>query len=202
VGISCCLFRQRLTTYTWIACLLALLGALVLWSAATMQWQGDVLAFLGGTHFLVYAFLVEHLLPQEPRERSRMLWPLFGVQFLTMSIVTTILALAFGRWQSLQALVPGTDPTVMVYAGLGTVAVPVLLSTLLIRSAGALTAAFFAVLEPLASGLFAYVVAGERLPLLVYAGSSCILLSMLLQAMGTMSKQASETSAASPCPNA
>ncbi len=200
-GVSFCLFRQRLTTYTWIACLCALLGALSLWSAATMQWQGDFLAFLGGTHFLVYAFLVEHLLPQEPRERSHMLWPLFGVQFLTMSIVTTILALAFGRWQSLQLLVPGTDLTVMVYVGLGMVAIPVLLSTLLIRYAGAVTVAFFAVLEPLASGLFAYVVAGERLPLLAYAGSSGILLSMLLQAMGTIGKQAPEISAASPHTN-
>src|SRR5579883_338264 len=30
-GVSFCLFRQRLTTYTWIACLCALLGALSLW---------------------------------------------------------------------------------------------------------------------------------------------------------------------------
>jgi drug/metabolite transporter (DMT)-like permease len=200
-GISWGFFRQRLATYTWGACLLAIIGAILLWSSATVQWQGDLIALLGGIHFMIYAFLVEHLLPADPQVHRQILWPTFGVQLTTMAVVTLIFALAFGRWQSLPIPVPGSDLAAMMYAGLGTVVVPVLLSTFLFRSTGAVTASFFSILEPLSSGLFAFLVAQERLPALAYVGSGCILLGMVLQAVAGMSSIRSDVTCSPELPD-
>lgn len=192
-GIAWRMFRQHLTTYTWGACFLAVLGVVFFWVAATLPWQAAVVAFLGSLCFLTYTFLVErlvHRLPQKRQALFQVLWPIVGVQWLTMSVLTLVLALSFGRWQSLQVLVFGPDLAAMVYAGLGTVAVPSLLLLVLLQYTSAITAAFFAMVEALASAFFALVVAGEHLPFLAYIGCACMLGSMLLQALTTLDAKA------------
>lgn len=179
--IAVCVLRQRVVPASWGACLCALIGALILWRVTAQDWQGNITAFVGGSFAMVYAFLVEYLLYSQQRERAQQVWPVFGVQLLTMAALTVLTALCFGNWQSLRVMVP-SDLVILVYTSVGTILVPVLLETIMQRYVSAMTVSYLAVLEPLVSATFAFFIAGERLAPLAYIGAGMILIGVILQA--------------------
>jgi drug/metabolite transporter (DMT)-like permease len=179
--IAVFVLRQRVVPASWGACLCALIGALILWRVTAQDWQGNITAFVGGSFATVYAFLVESLLHGQQRERTLPIWPVFGVQFLTMATLTVLTALCFGNWQSLRVMVP-SDLVILVYTSVGTILVPVLLENIMQRYVSAMTVSYLAVLEPLVSATFAFFIAGERLAPLAYTGAGMILIGVILQA--------------------
>lgn len=172
------LLRKPPTGYAVLAALSAGLGAVLLWLVAPGYWQSDLVALACGLAFTVYGFVVERSrLTQAPLQQW---WPFFGALFCAMAGVTLALALCFGSWSSLRALT-GTDLAVLLYASLATVAVPVVVLTLLLRHLSAVTLAFLALLEPLISLAFAYVLGSLSLAVPGWIGVGCIFAGLLLQ---------------------
>src|SRR5215467_13322442 len=95
-GIFAALFswavlRQRVSTWTWFAATLALVGmGLMIGSPLHIgEWRGDVGAFLGAMIYTGYIFLVDSTLVQPaPGEQKKVaLWPVLGIQLSTLVIV-------------------------------------------------------------------------------------------------------------------
>lgn len=186
------LFHQRLALLTRVACGCALVGALCIGISTPWRWQGDITAFVGGGLVTVSTFLWERALRQWPlssgqsRQRQRsisLLWSILACQFLVMAALALLAALCFGDWHSLTRWA-APDTLAVLYCGVMTVLVPTILSAWMQfrQLASAVSIAFFALLDPLSSAAFAFVVMGERLPLLSYIGAACVLTSMLCQA--------------------
>lgn len=98
-----------------------------------------------------------------------------------MAAVALALALCFGHWETLQTATEA-DLLIVLYCGLGTVLIPLIMSTFLLRYVSTVTWAFLAVLEPLLSLVFAYLLGAISLGLFGWCGVSLIFLSILLQA--------------------
>ena len=133
-----------------------------------------------GLLFTVYAFHVERSgvfgVP------SKQIEGFFGGLFGSMAVVTLALALCFGVWPpSLQSF-SLADVGVLLYTGLATVLVPVVLLTMLLRYLSAVTLAFLTILEPLVSIAFAYALGAISFSFFGWLGIGCILLSILAQA--------------------
>lgn len=175
------IFRQRIAPLTWIACMCLLLGSFCLWLVATLHWQADVLAAIGGSLFTICAFCIERWEIAKQEGHANLLWPVLGVQFLAMAGITTGLAFCFGQWPSVLAFTRA-DVAVLVYTSLGTVLLPVTLTLFMQRYVSALSIAFLALLEPLTSVGLAFFLMGERLPTLAYLGMIIMFIGIVLQA--------------------
>ena len=173
-------FHQRFSLYTCLAVVCAGVGAFLLWWIASSRWQTDLVALACGLLFTLYAFHVEGSGVVREAIRQRML-PFFGGLFLSMAAVALALALCFGRWETLQAATV-TDLGVVLYCGLGTALIPLVITTFLLRYISPVTWAFLAVLEPLFSLVFAYLLGAISLGFFGWCGVVSIFLSMLLQA--------------------
>jgi len=178
--MSWLVFRQHLSMYTCLATICASGGAILLWWVAPSQWQPDLVALACGLAFTLYAFHVERHLGVLEAFRQQLL-PFFGGLFCSMAITALALALCFGKWGGVQAMTLG-DLEVLLYCGLATVLIPQVILTILLRHIGAVTLAFFAVLEPLISLGFAYWWGKISLNLFGWCGVILILLSIILQA--------------------
>ena len=99
------LLGQRISTLTRWACLCALGGACLVWTVSSAKWQGECMALVGGLFLTGYAFHVERLLDETQRRHQAVL-PIIGVQLLTMALITTVVALCFGQWETLHRFVP------------------------------------------------------------------------------------------------
>jgi drug/metabolite transporter (DMT)-like permease len=204
--VSWLIFRRRILWQTRLACVCAIAGIILLWNTAKMEWQGDLIAFLGGSCFVWYTFLIERWRTEDQlQERAFLLRPFLVPLIISIATTSTLAALCFGDWQKVALLVPGFLPA-FCYLSLVATLLPVILSTLAIQqNVSALTAAFLTILEPVASALFAFFLAGERLPLNAYIGGVCVLIGMLIQAL--VSSDAPQTRekelvSASPAPSA
>jgi drug/metabolite transporter (DMT)-like permease len=177
-GISWLILRQRQPFLTWLAAFCAGCGSLLLWWITPGAWQADIVALGCGLCFTLYAFHVERCgivhLPHKHR------WAFFGGLIGAMAAVAIVLALSFGYWPSLGAFTL-TDLEIVCYASWATVLLPILLFTFLLRSASAVTVAFFSILEPLMSIGFASALGTLSLPLLGWIGVGGILVSVLVQ---------------------
>jgi drug/metabolite transporter (DMT)-like permease len=173
-------FRERLSLYTCLAVACAGIGACFLWWVAPSHWQTDLVALACGLLFTLYVFHVERNTIVRGAIRQR-IFPFFGGVFLAMAAVALALALCFGRWETLQAATDA-DLSVVLYCALGTVLIPLVITTFLLRYISTVTWAFLAVLEPLLSLVFAYLLGSISLGFVGWCGVSSILLSMFLQA--------------------
>ncbi|GCE32139.1 hypothetical protein KDA_76230 [Dictyobacter alpinus] len=186
------ILRQRIRLSTWIACLLAIAGAILVALTSSLRWQGNFTAFVGGSLLVVYAFLVEYLLADDLRRKTSVYWPILGVQIVVMAGVAALFALCSGDWQGVSTLqLP--DLASMGYTSLIATLLPMILLTFLQRYVSAISIAFFAVLDPLLSAGLAFL-GGERLGWLGYAGFGLVLASVMLQAV-LGSRGASEATA-------
>ncbi|MEO9028934.1 MAG: L-lactate permease [Ktedonobacteraceae bacterium] len=179
--IAWLVFRQRIGMATWAACLSAVAGAVMVAVTSSLHWQGDFVAFVGGSLLVVNTFLVEHLLISDMRKRPQIFWPILGVQLLVMVAIATLFALCAGSWQGVTSL-QFSDIAVIGYIALPGTLVPIILLTLLQQYVSAVTTSFFAIIDPLAAAVLAFL-AGERLSLLGYIGFGFVLLSVLFQAI-------------------
>ena len=178
-SIAWLVFHQRLSLYTFLAVGSASVGALLLWWIAPSRWQTDLVAVGCGLLFTIYSSHVER--NAIVRGSMRQILPFFGGLFLAMSTIALALALCFGHWQTLQTIT-NADLGIVLYTGLATVLIPLVISTALLRYLSAVTLAFLAVLEPLISIVFAYLLGSITLGFFGWCGVSFILLSILLQA--------------------
>ncbi len=180
-------FRQRISTLTRWACLFALGGAGLVWYTSPANWQGDFTALVGGVCLTGYAFQVERLLA-EVQQRKQTVQPVIGVQFLTMALVTLVIALCFGQWKTVHLLIP-SDLATLVYVSFATTLLPCFLVLTIQRSLSAITVALFGVIEPIVGAGFAFFSVGERLPMLAYVGGGIVLVGVLLQIGGGTRRQ-------------
>jgi lactate permease len=181
-------FKQRMHPYTWAACLFASAGAGCIWWASPLRWQGNITALLGGSLITAYAFLLERLLRKQAVTQAKMMGPVLGALLVTMAAVSAVLALCFGQWKGVVASLPA-DLSALCYVSIATLLVPVCAALIIQRYVSAVTVSFFAIIEPLAGASFAFW-AGERLPVLAYAGAGLVLLGVLLQAIsGTIREE-------------
>lgn len=179
-GISWIVFRQPTSLFTCLAAACASIGALLLWWIAPSQWQMDLVALSCGLLFTLYAFHVEQHAIAHGSLRHQLL-PFFGGLFSSMALTALVLALCFGQWGSLQFL-NDTDLGILLYCGLATSLVPQVILTLLLRHMSAVSLAFCAILEPLASLGVASWRGALSLDVPGLCGVSLIFLSLLLQA--------------------
>ena len=175
------IFRQRLGTATWTACLCALVGAGMVVLTSSLHWQGDFVAFVGGSLLVGNSFLIEHLLIKDMRQRPQIFWPVLGIQLLVMAGLATLFALCSGDWHGVGQL-QFSDLAIIAYIALPGTLVPMIILTQLQQYVSAVTISFFAIIDPLLSAALAFV-AGERLPLLGYVGFGFVLVSVLFQAI-------------------
>ncbi len=178
-GISWLILRQRQSVSTCLAAGCAASGAFLLWWVSPSAWQADVLALGGGCLFTLYAFHVER--SELVRGSIKRMGGFLGGLFGSMAAMTLALALCFGWWPSLQSF-SAADLNTLVYTSLATVLIPVALSTFLLRHISAVSLAFFALLEPLASIVFAAVFGSLSFPFFGWFGVGFIFLSVLVQA--------------------
>lgn len=179
--VACFIFKQRLGLATWTACFFALSGAGLVAMTSALHWQGDFVAFLGGSLLVGNSFLIEHLLIREMRRRSQILWPVLGIQLLVMAGLATLFAIGSGDWHGVTQL-NVVDLALISYIALPGTLLPMLLLTVLQRYVSAVTVSFFAIIDPLLSAGLAFL-AGERLPVLGYIGFGLVLLSVFFQAL-------------------
>lgn len=169
--------RTRPSSYGLLAVLCALAGSGLLWWIAPGHWQQDLVAIGCGGCFLGYGLPVERR-ASAPGSLSTTT-PFFGSLFATMGLATLLLALCLGDWTSLQTLT-GMDLVILGWCGLGTVAVPVILLTLLLHRLSAVTLAFLALIEPLTSLLWATALGSLSLPPGGWIGVGCLVVSLLI----------------------
>jgi drug/metabolite transporter (DMT)-like permease len=181
--ISWLVFRQRLSVYTCLAAICAGGGAVLLWWIAPSHWQIDLVALSCGILFTLYAFHVERNAVAQGSLRQQIL-PFLGGAGCSMAATSLVLALCFGRWESLQTMTTA-DGVTLLYCGLATVLIPQVIVTILLRSISAVTLAFLAVLEPLMSIGFASLWGKMSLNLPGWCGVSLILLSLFFQAQAS-----------------
>ncbi len=198
--IAWLILRQRIQIPTWGACLFSVSGAIIVWIASTAHWQGNFTAFIGGSLFTIYGFLVEYLLVDDLRRSTQKLWPVLSVQLLTMAGIGLAFALCVGNWQTITALRP-SDGVALGYTSVMATLVPLIFMPLLQRYVSAVTLAFFAVIEPLASAGIAFTF-GERLSILGYLGFGIVLVGVMLQALvGARNPASSKGNASAPQTN-
>lgn len=180
-------FGQRISALTRWACLFALGGACLLWFTAPSDWQGDFTALVSGACLTGSAFQIEQLLAEAQQQKQTIPFVL-GVQFVTAALLTMVVALCFGQWETMQRFLP-SDLTAFVYLSFAAVFLPCVLMLVAQRSVSAITVAFFSVFEPLTGVTVAFFSTGERLPPLAYIGVGIVLIGILLQVAGGTSKQ-------------
>lgn len=179
-GIARLVFGQRLAVSTGLAMACAVAGAFFLWWVAPSAWQPDLVALACGLLYTAYTFQVQRTASAQEAIRTHLL-PFLGGAFVSMALVALALALCFGRWETLGSLTTG-DLGIMLYCGLAAVLIPLVISTVLLRTLSAVTLAFLSILEPLISLGVTLASGSLSLPLVGWCGVSLVGVSVLLQA--------------------
>ncbi len=187
--VSWAVLRQRVSLWTWGAALLAMLGMALMIGAPlhTTEWRGDVAAFLGGMTYTGYIFLVDALLVDHSPDGSAQLalWPVLGVQLLTLCALALVCIFLFGNWQAVRPQMP-KDLWAVLWVGM-TVLLPTITSPFMQKYVDPTTIAFIYILEPLISAVVAFLYLGEVLSLHSYIGAGLVLVAALSQtAMSTL----------------
>ena len=187
-GIFAALFswavlRRRVSTWTWFAAALALIGMGVMIGSSLHlgEWRGDVGAFLGAMIYTGYIFLVDSLLVQhaEDAQEKVALWPVLGIQLSTLVIMAAVFIFLFGNWQGVHPQLP-KDMWAVLWVGM-TVLLPTILAPFMQKYVDPTTIAFIYILEPILSAVVAYFYLGEVLSLHSYIGEGLVLGGVLCQ---------------------
>jgi drug/metabolite transporter (DMT)-like permease len=172
--------RRPIGKATWLAGIISVGGAILLMANASMGGlRGALIAFIGGIFCSSYVFLADH----EQKDQSP--WPLFGVELLTMALWANLLALLFGDWSRMQFVMP-EDVGAVLYIGLGTMFLPILITVLLQRYISPVTVSFISILEPMLGALVAYLYLHEVISFNGYLGGGLVVIGVLIHTLGTV----------------
>ena len=170
--------RSRIRRATWIAGGISSAGALLLIFESPQQgghWGGDLIALLAAFLYTCYIFSVDH----EVHRKDVAPWPLFGVELVTMVVLTALGAALFGDWSAVKPELP-RDALVILYIGFGTTFLPTAISIFMQKYTAPVTVAFIYVFEPVWSALLARAYLGEELALRGYLGGALIVCGAFL----------------------
>ncbi|HET8846604.1 MAG TPA: DMT family transporter, partial [Ktedonobacteraceae bacterium] len=174
------LFRTPTKGATWLAGVLSLAGAtLLIFSSSMGNLRGTLIAFLGGLFYTGYVFLCDH----EQRD-EKAVWPLFGIELLTMAVWANLVALLFGDWQAVHPMLP-KDIWVVLYIALACTFVPTLITVLLQNYISPVTVSFIYILEPVLGAIVAHLYLNEMLSFQGYIGGGLVVLGALIHTWGT-----------------
>src|SRR5690242_4980769 len=173
--------RQKIGKTTWLAGIISVSGAVMLMMKASMGGaRGALIAFIGGLFCTLYVFLADH-----EQKDSSSYWSLCGVELLTMALWANLIALLFGDWQITHFSWP-KDTWVVLYIGLGTIFLPILITVFLQRYISPVTVSFISILEPILGALLAYLYLHEVLSLEGYLGGALVVIGVLIHTWGTV----------------
>lgn len=175
--------RQKIGKATWLAGIISVSGAVMLMMKASMGGaRGALIAFIGGLFCTLYVFLADH-----EQKDSSSYWPLCGVELLTMALWAHLIALLFGDWQVTHFSWP-KDTWAVLYIGLGTIFLPILITVFLQCYLSPVTVSFISILEPILGALLAYLYLHEVLSLEGYLGGALVVMGVLIHTWGTMER--------------
>ncbi len=178
--------RRPIGKATWLAGVISVGGAVLLMANASMGGlRGALIAFIGGIFCSSYVFLADH----EQKDQSP--WPLFGVELLTMALWANLLALLFGDWSRMQFVMP-EDVGAVLYIGLGTMFLPILITVLLQRYISPVTVSFISILEPIFGAIVAYLYLHEVLSFNGYLGGGLVFAGLLLHTCSTIGQSGAQ----------
>jgi drug/metabolite transporter (DMT)-like permease len=175
--ITALVFGRSLAKSIWAACLLSLLGVLVLLHASLSsgELRGDVIALLGALLFTVYLFLVD----QDAQQEGEHFWASVGIEHLSFALWMVLFALLFGDWQHFHPVLSHDIP-VILYVSLACTFLPVILTHVAQRHLDPLETSFISILEPLWGVLIAHLSLGDVISLPMSIGGGLILCGTLI----------------------
>lgn len=179
--------KSYISPMTWVAGSLSLLGTILLivsHSSFSGQWRGDVLALLAPFFYACYIFRIDY----DTRGRTQTLWPLIGIELVTLCFLCGITAFFFSDWSQFQPTFP-KDLYIIGYIGLVTTLFPVIVSTMLQKYLSPITVAFIFILEPIWGAIIAAIYLGEKLNLRGYLGGSLIVMASLINTVASLKKK-------------
>ncbi len=184
------LLRQRQTRGTWITAIVALGGMILMIGSplGASHWRGDCAALLGALAYTAYLFLVDRFIVASPDAHNgggsaatapSDRWPVIGVQLATMVGIAAVVALLFGNWNEVHPQLPG-DLWVLACVGL-TVVIELWDSPFILQRVSPVSLSYLYILEPIASGIIAFLVLHEVMPMQVYIGEAVVLGAVIAQ---------------------
>lgn len=185
--------RRRIRRATWVAGSIASAGALLLIFENPVhggRWEGDLIALLAAFLYTCYIFSVDH----EVNREDVAPWPLFGVELVTMVVLTAAGAALFGDWSAVRPAWP-KDAFVILYIGVCTTFLPTAISIFMQKHASPVTVAFLYVFEPVWSALLARAYLGESLGMRGYLGGLLIVCGAFLHTWVEVRSQAAAQAA-------
>ncbi len=179
--ITAVVFGRSLTKSIWAACLLSLLGVLLILHASLSggELRGDIIALLGALLFTVYLFLVD----QDAQQEGRQFWAILGIEHLSFALWMMFFSLLFGDWQHFHPVLSHDIPVVL-YVSLVCTFLPVILTHFAHRSIDPLETGFISILEPLWGAIIAHMYLGEVVSLPMYIGGGLIILGTIVHLVG------------------
>ncbi len=179
--ITAVVFGRSLAKSIWAACLLSLLGVLLILhgSLSGLELRGDIIALLGALLFTVYLFLVD----QDAQQEGGQFWAILGIEHLSFALWMMLFSLLFGDWQHFHPVLSHDIP-VILYVSLICTFLPVILTHFAHRSIDPLETGFISVLEPLWGAIIAHMYIGEVVSLPMYIGGGLIISGTIVHLIG------------------
>ena len=182
VGFMAILFaflvlRQKFRGAVWLAGLVSAAGAILLVLESPNSggdWTGDALGLLSTVVFMIYIFATDKV----TADGKLPLWPCYGVQLVTMTVLIGGGSLAFADWGNLGSL-QQSDYLIVAYVGIGTTVLPYAVSLFFQRFVSPVTVAILYGTEPLWCAVFAHLYLAETLTTAAYVGGGLIALGVL-----------------------
>ena len=169
--------RQRVRGAAWLAGLVSAAGAILLVLESPNSggdWTGDALGLLSTVVFMIYIFATDKV----TADGKLPLWPCYGVQLVTMTVLIGGGSLAFADWGNLGSL-QQSDYLIVAYVGIGTTVLPYAVSLFFQRFVSPVTVAILYGTEPLWCAVFAHLYLAETLTTAAYVGGGLIALGVL-----------------------
>ncbi|MEZ5404754.1 MAG: DMT family transporter [Verrucomicrobiia bacterium] len=179
--------KNNISLATWVAGLFSLLGTILLITSHSSfhgQWRGDLIALLAPLFYACYIFRIDY----DTRGSTQTLWPLIGIELITLCFLCGITAFFFSDWSHFDPDFP-KDFYVIGYVGLLTTLFPVIVSTLLQKYLSPISVAFIFILEPIWGTIIAAIYLGEKLNFIGYLGGSLIILASMLNTLSSSRRQ-------------
>src|SRR5437762_6613535 len=181
--------RQPINKATWIAGIISVIGAVLLMANADMGGiRGLLIALIGGLFCTMYIFLAAHEQKGQGDGKRRPYGPLFAIELLTMALWSNLIALLFGDWNMVHFDLP-KDAFVILYIGLGTVFLPILITVRFQNYISPVTVSFISILEPILSAIVAYLYLHEVLPLDGYLGGGLVVVGVFIHTWGSLERR-------------
>ncbi len=179
--ITAVVFGRSLAKSIWVACLLSLLGVLLILHASLsgLELRGDIIALLGALLFTVYLFLVD----QDAQQEGGQFWAILGIEHLSFALWMMLFSLLFGDWQHFHPVLSHDIP-VILYVSLICTFLPVILTHFAHRHIDPLETGFISVLEPLWGAIIAHMYLGEVVSLPMYLGGGLIISGTIVHLIG------------------